>query len=56
MRTAADGVSGNELASDIRFLQRLWRHIEQAKTEAATPSCLYEELPLYKRVLRDIAS
>ena len=56
VRTAADGVSGNELASDIRFLQRLWRHIEQAKTEAATPSCLYEELPLYKRVLRDMAS
>jgi ribonuclease G len=56
VRTAADGVSGNELVSDIRFLQRLWQHIEQAKAEAATPSCLYEELPLYKRVLRDMAS
>ncbi|MDG1164804.1 MAG: ribonuclease G, partial [Porticoccaceae bacterium] len=56
VRTAADGISASELKSDIRFLQRLWRHIEQAKTGAAVPSCLYEELPLYKRVLRDKAS
>jgi ribonuclease G len=56
VRTAADGAEARALESDARFLQRLWQHIESGKMEAATPSCLYEELPLYKRVLRDLAS
>jgi len=55
VRTAAEAVTATELQSDMRFLQRLWRHIEQSQAEASVPSCIYEELPLYKRVLRDMA-
>jgi ribonuclease G len=56
LRTAAEGASVDELRVDVRYLQRVWQHLMEAKAEAAVPSCLYEELPLYKRVLRDMAS
>ena len=56
VRTAAEGASALELKSDIRFLQRIWQDIEQAKTTTKVPSCIYSELPLAKRVLRDMAS
>ena len=56
LRTAAEGASVDELRVDVRYLQRVWQHLMEVKAEAALPSCLYEELPLYKRVLRDMAS
>lgn len=56
LRTAADGISPSALQSDIRYLQRLWQHVESSKSEVKAPCCIYEELPLYKRALRDMAS
>lgn len=56
LRTAADGASEDELRADVRFLQRQWQHLLDAKLEAKVPCCLYEEVPLYKRVLRDMAT
>ena len=56
LRTAADGAGEDELRSDVRFLQRQWQHLLDTKLAAKVPCCLYEELPLYKRVLRDMAS
>lgn len=56
LRTAAEGASDDELRIDMRYLQRVWQHLMDVKLEAKAPSCLYEELPLPKRVLRDMAS
>ena len=56
LRTAAEGATVEELRVDMRYLQRVWEHLVEVKTEAAVPSCVYEELPLSKRVLRDMAS
>ncbi|MCT2531482.1 ribonuclease G [SAR92 clade bacterium H921] len=56
LRTAAEGASDEELRIDMRYLQRVWKHLAEIKSEAVVPSCLYEELPLSRRVLRDMAS
>ena len=56
VRTVADGVSASALQSDMRYLQRLWQHVESSQSQVKGPCCIYEELPLYKRALRDMAS
>ncbi|MDG1495836.1 MAG: ribonuclease G [Porticoccaceae bacterium] len=54
LRTAADGAEETELRNTVRFLRRLWQDIVERKLSAKAPCCLYEDLPLYKRVLRDM--
>jgi ribonuclease G len=55
LRTAAEGVDEESIASDLHFLQRLWASIcEQVKT-AKPPEIVHEDLPLVLRVLRDIS-
>ena len=54
LRTVAEGATEADLRSGVRFLTRLWEDILERKTSAVAPSCLYEDLPLYKRVLRDM--
>ncbi len=54
IRTAAEGVASGELVADIRFLRRLWQDIEAKIKVAAAPSCVYEDLPLYLRALREM--
>lgn len=53
VRTVAEGVSEHELRRDMNFLVKLWRWIKDRCTNAATPSLIYEELPLYLRTIRD---
>lgn len=54
VRTVAEGADFHELRADLIFLQRLWQTIlTQAKT-TKKPKCVYEDLPLYLRILRDI--
>ncbi|MFC3123025.1 ribonuclease G [Agaribacter flavus] len=52
LRTAAEGVSENELRQDVDFLRRLWNKIEQRK-KSGKSNVLYEDLPVARRVLRD---
>ena len=54
LRTAAEGVSDAELRNTVRFVRRLWQDILDRKSAAQAPCCLYEDLPLPKRVLRDM--
>ncbi len=54
VRTAAEGASEDDLRSDIRFLAKLWRSIENRARQATTPSLIYEDLPLYLRTMRDM--
>ncbi len=54
VRTAAEGVSEEELRQDMSFLIKLWEHISDKKLKIQTPTLIYEELPLYQRIVRDL--
>ena len=55
LRTVSEGVSESELKQDILFLCRLWESISRKVEEFSAPSCIYEDLPLNMRALRDMA-
>ena len=55
LRTAAEGVSEEAIASDLRFLQRLWSSIQERIEPAGAGDVVHEDLPLVLRVLRDIS-
>jgi ribonuclease G len=55
-RTAAEGVSSEELLRDINFLSKLWGAMRES-AEAGTPgTIIHEDLPLSIRTLRDMVS
>lgn len=54
LRTAAEGVSEDELLSDLRFFKRLWEALNRRIAERKAPTTVYEDLPLYKRTVRDL--
>lgn len=54
IRTAADGVSLEEAKKDLLFLIKLWQSLELENLVGTTPVCLYEDLPLSLRILRDM--
>lgn len=56
VRTAAEGVSVQELGSDIQFLRRLWTAIQDRLSGARAPCVIYEDLPLVLRVMRDLSA
>ncbi len=57
IRTAAEGVTENELIQDAAFLKRLWdKIIERKKRSSKSKYKLYGELALSQRILRDFAS
>jgi len=53
LRTAAEGVGEEEILADIRYLQRLWRKLEERMKESPNATLIYSELPLSLRTLRD---
>jgi len=58
LRTAAEGVSENELAQDAAFLRRLWQKVQgrqksDGRKKSIKANVLYEDLPVARRVLRD---
>ncbi len=53
LRTNAEGVTSDALAKDLHYVRRLWSRIE-AVVEATEPcQCIYEDLSLPYRCLRD---
>ncbi|GAB6035378.1 ribonuclease G [Galenea microaerophila] len=54
VRTVAEGCDLPELRADMRYLQRLWQSIEQRAKSCKEACLIYEDLPLYLRVLRDM--
>ncbi len=54
VRTAAEGISEEELRQDMSYLIKLWQHINDKKMKIQTPTLIYEELPLYQRIIRDL--
>ncbi|CCG85657.1 ribonuclease G [Erwinia piriflorinigrans] len=55
IRTAAEGVGEDELASDAAFLKRLWTKVIERKKRNKTRCRLYGEVALSQRILRDFA-
>lgn len=54
LRTAAEGVSEEELLSDIRFLEKLWTRVDQRMQDNNGVKPVYEDLVLYMRAMRDL--
>ncbi|MFT6154168.1 MAG: ribonuclease G [Bermanella sp.] len=53
LRTAAEGAGEDEILSDTRYLQRVWKKVQERTKTANAPSVIYEELPLHLRTFRD---
>ena len=53
-RTAAEGVDAAMIDTDVRFLARLWDRLANRRVGASAPTCVYEELPLHIRMVRDV--
>ncbi len=53
IRTVCEGASAEDLKTDMEYLVRLWKSIEDKKEGAPTPSLLHEELDLTLRIARD---
>ena len=54
VRTAAEGVSEDDIERDLVFLQRLWKSIQAKAKQAHAPELLYQEAELPLRVTRDL--
>lgn len=54
LRTVAEGVSDEDLLNDIQYLNRQWEKILEREKSSKAGSCIYADLPLVKRVLRDM--
>lgn len=54
VRTLAEGCCPDELRADIPFLFKLWRSVEETIEKSPVPACVYEDLPLFMRTLRDL--
>lgn len=53
VRTAAEGIETEELEQDAIFLRRVWNKISKRKQGSGKIRCLYEDLTLAFRILRD---
>jgi ribonuclease E len=56
VRTAAEGVSAEELAADLDRLKKAWESIRRKARRTRPPKALYEEPDLSERVVRDVFS
>ncbi|HRA90885.1 MAG TPA: Rne/Rng family ribonuclease, partial [Acinetobacter sp.] len=56
VRTAAEGVAEAAIAHDMCYLSKLWEYIQRQQKSVVAPASIFEELPLPRRVVRDLAS
>jgi ribonuclease G len=54
VRTNAEGIEREALAEDIAYLGKLWQVLQQAMPQARVGECVYEELSLPLKVMRDL--
>jgi len=56
VRTAAEGISEQEIQADVEYLHRMWMAIiDKMKSEKA-PNLIHDDLPLAMRMMRDLVS
>jgi len=53
LRTAAQGVSADNLREDMLYLDKLWRHVRARALETGPGNIVHEDLTLSLRILRD---
>jgi len=56
VRTAAEGVSQEEIVADVKYLNRMWTSIGERMRSEPTASLIHEDLPLAMRMMRDFVS
>ena len=56
IRTVADGVTKKALKEDKIFLDKMWAKINKDAEKARAPKLIFEDLPLVKRVMRDVVT
>ena len=54
LRTVTDGATVDDLRGDIEFLKRMWSLIQEKRQTIRDVGCIYEDLPLSLRTLRDV--
>ena len=54
VRTAAENISDEKMASEMTFLSNLWANIQEKNERAPAPSLLHQELGLSLRAVRDL--
>ena len=54
VRTAAEGVSDEDIYRDIEFLHKLWESTLSRAKNTKAPGIVYEDLPLALRTMRDL--
>ena len=54
VRTNAEGQGGEAMAEDVLYLQKAWAAIQESLQNARVGSCVYEDLSLPLRTLRDL--
>ncbi|HXJ35837.1 MAG TPA: Rne/Rng family ribonuclease [Candidatus Eisenbacteria bacterium] len=54
VRTACAGATKREIRDDVRFLTRLWSHLQHVAEGATAPALVHRDLDLVLRVLRDL--
>lgn len=55
IRTVAEGVSDEDIYNDMRFLQKMWRSIQEKSASAESGSLIHEDMPLVMRTMRDMS-
>ena len=53
IRTVASGISKEDLAAELKMLQKLWRRIQGKAVKSSAPSLIYRDSDLLQRVVRD---
>ena len=53
IRTMAEAASDRELSTDVEYLRKLWRGIQEKAAGSGALALLYQDLDLAERVLRD---
>ena len=56
IRTMAEAASEPDLRNDVNYLRKLWQTIQAQTQTVQAPACLYQDLPLARRALRDLVS
>ena len=54
VRTVSEGVTEDDLRSDVEYLEALWKDIQTKQSQFSAPSMLHSELSLTLRVVRDL--
>ncbi len=54
VRTAGEGKDRKEFLQDVHYLSNLWLKIKKESEKRKAPFCIYQELDLPYRVLRDV--